>query len=251
MHNATHNATCNATYNEVLVIEDEPDIGALVAMHMRDLGLIPRQCFDGKSGLQQATQDRWALIVLDLSLPYMDGMDVCRQIRERNIYTPILMLTARGNELDRARGLDVGADDYLSKPFGVVELTARARALLRRARRFNLAIDTAALQTEQRLCLGDLEIDLQRRLARRAGHAIELTAREFDLLAHFALHPGRVFSRAQLLDQVWGATADAYEHAVSSHINRLRAKLEVDPQAPQYLLTVWGVGYRFVRANSQ
>jgi len=220
-----------------LVIEDERDLNTLVGIHLSELGLAPQQCYDGASGLKRALHETWALIVLDLSLPGLDGIDVCRKLRAHDINTPLLMLTARDSENELARGLDAGADDYLTKPFGAVELAARAKALLRRARQ------ASAGNTVRRVA-GDVEIDLERRTARRNETSLALTAREFDLLVHFALHPGRVFSRAQLLDQVWGSTHDAYEHAVSSHINRLRAKIEPDPSQPQFLVTVWGVGYR-------
>lgn len=232
---------------KALIIEDEPDIGALVSLHLRDLGLDVRHCCNGVSGLHHAMHDQWALIVLDLSLPELDGMTICRRLRQQRIYSPLLMLTARGDERERAAGLDAGADDYLAKPFGVTELVARARALLRRAQLFN----DRTLPSARSIQIGDIELDLERRIAFRNGAPIELTAREFDLLRHFALHPGRAFNRAQLLDQVWGCTHDAYEHAVSSHINRLRAKIEPNPDRPQYLVTVWGVGYRLEAAPNQ
>jgi DNA-binding response OmpR family regulator len=228
-----------------LVIDDERDIGALVSLHLRDLGLHTEQCFDGVNGLQRALHEPWSLIVLDLSLPHLDGIEVCRRLRAHRIFTPLLMLTARDSENERAHGLDVGADDYLAKPFGIVELLARTKALLRRAHQFNSETAT------RRVFIGDIEVDLENRIALRAGEPLPLTAREFDLLAHFARHPGRVFTRAQLLDQVWASTHDAYEHAVSSHINRLRAKIEPDPQAPRHLTTVWGVGYRLETAVQQ
>jgi DNA-binding response OmpR family regulator len=229
-----------AVEQKALVIEDERDINSLVALHLRDLGLQVAQCFDGTSGLDRATHNRWALIVLDLSLPELDGIDVCRRLRGRHIYTPLLMLTARGSEHERAAGLDAGADDYLAKPFGVLEFIARAKALLRRARLFS-GESQIALRI---LRVGDIEIDLEKRTVFKDWKPVDLTAREFDLLSHFATHSGRVFSRAQLLDQVWGSTHDAFEHAVSSHINRLRAKIEPDPENPRYLVTVWGTGYR-------
>jgi DNA-binding response OmpR family regulator len=225
--------------SKALVIEDEPDIAALVGLHLADLGLAITQCRDGASGLRLALRESWSLIILDLHLPGLDGLDVCRRLRAQRILTPLLMLTARNSEAERACGLDAGADDYLSKPFGIIELSARVKALLRRAHRFS---DDGCVSRILRS--GDIELDLDRHVALRAGELLPLTAREFDLLAHLAQHPGRVFSRAQLLDDVWGSTHDTYEHAVSSHINRLRAKIEPDPQTPRYLTTVWGVGYR-------
>jgi DNA-binding response OmpR family regulator len=231
----------------VLVIEDEQDIAALVGLHLEDLDLEVVTCGDGRTGLDYALSERWDLVVLDLSLPGIDGLEICRRVRLSGEYTPILMLTARSSEMDRVLGLETGADDYVTKPFGIVEFTARAKAILRRVQHLR------AKQSEprDRLLVADLDIDLDDRRVRRAGRPIELTAREFDLLAHFARNPGKVFSRAQLLDQVWGMTHDAYEHTVSSHINRLRSKLEPDPANPRYLVTVWGVGYRLAGTRLQ
>jgi DNA-binding response OmpR family regulator len=225
-----------------LVIEDELDLAELVALHLRDLNLQVTICRDGQAGLERALCATWRLVVLDLSLPGVDGIEICRRLRSAAHHTPILIISARGSEHERVIGLDSGADDYLSKPFGVLELIARVRAVLRRV------ASSPFPETGQPdlIRCGELEIDLERRQARRAGLKLDLTAREFDLLAHLARNPGKVFSRAQLLDQVWGLTRDAYEHTVSSHINRLRSKLEPDPAEPRYLLTSWGVGYYFV-----
>jgi DNA-binding response OmpR family regulator len=228
-----------AVSGRVLIVEDEDDIGALVAMHLHDIGLEVRQCRDGESGLRSALQEPWDLLVLDLTLPGRDGIEICREIRSRACYTPILMLTARTSESERALGLETGADDYVTKPFGVVELVARVKAILRRVE----YLRSQPALTERVLRVADLEVDLDARTARRNGCRVDLTAREFELLAHLIRHPGRVFTRAQLLDQVWGLTSDAYEHTVSSHISRLRAKIEPDATAPRYLLTNWGTGY--------
>lgn len=230
------------TMQRVLLIEDDHDIAGLVSLHLRDLNLQVTAIDDGCRGLARALADNWQLIVLDLSLPNMDGLDICRRLRDRGHYTPILMLTARDTEAERILGFDVGADDYLAKPFSVVELAARVRAILRRVAQLRA---TSHDKTPQSACLGELFIDFEARHALRGNEPLTLTAREFDLLAHFVGHPGKVFSRAQLLDQVWGMSHDAYEHTVSSHINRLRAKLEPNPTAPRYLHTVWGIGYRF------
>ena len=225
----------------VLVIEDEHDIAELVRLHLQDLGLDVTVCADGSAGLAQALQRRWELLVLDLRLPGVDGLEICRRVRLAGAYTPILMLTARTTEMDRVLGLETGADDYLTKPFSIIEFIARVKAILRRVQ--NLGAQTPA--SAARMQIGELEIDVEQRTVRRAGVPIELTAREFDLLVYFARHPGRVFTRAQLLDQVWGCKHEAYEHTVSSHINRLRGKIEPAPTEPRYLLTIWGVGYRF------
>ena len=226
--------------HRVLVIEDEPDIARLLELHLRDLQATVALCANGSEGLCKALGGGWSLIVLDLSLPDMDGLEICKQLRARDAYVPILMLTARSSEQERVLGLDTGADDYLTKPFSVVEFVARSRAILRRVHALN-----DAPTSERLLRVRDLEIDLDRREARRAGQLLALTAREFDLLGYLASNPGKVYSRGQLLTHVWGMTCDAYEHTVSSHINRLRAKLEPDPSAPRYLITVWGAGYRF------
>ena len=232
----------------VLVVEDERDIARLLALHLEDLGCAVDTRYDGHSGLARAVDGTaWSLLVLDLRLPGLDGLEICRRVRLSPTYTPILMLTARAGELDRVLGLESGADDYLAKPFSVVEFAARVKAILRR-------VEQLARQSQQRLRtvrVGDLEVDLDRRSACREGYIVELTAKEFDLLAHLMQHPSCVFTRAQLLDQVWGTTHDTFEHTVNSHINRLRAKLEPDPTRPQYILTVWGVGYRLCPTQRQ
>lgn len=225
----------------ILVIEDEPDIAELIGLHLRDLGHEVEVCADGRSGLTRALQRRWDLLVLDLRLPGIDGLEICRRVRLEGEYTPILMLTARSTEMDRVLGLETGADDYLTKPFSVIEFIARVKAIFRRVQ----CLAGRTKEVNSPLRFGDLEMDVDQRTVRRAGNPIDLTAREFDLLVYFARHPGRVFTRAQLLDQVWGVKHEAYEHAVSSHINRLRAKIEPSPTSPRYLLTIWGVGYRF------
>jgi len=227
----------------ILVIEDNPDIAHLVGMHLRDRNMQVDIETEGKSGLEQALQKNYDLLVLDLMLPGMDGMDVCRALRQREIYTPVLMLTARNSEVDRVLGLEAGADDYLAKPFSVAELVARVSALLRRVEVY----DSAANQDQalQHMAYGQLTVDPEKRRVSLAGRVIELTAKEFDLLWHFASNPGRVYTRSQLLDSVWGYGHVGYEHTVNSHINRLRAKIEHDPSNPRYVLTVWGVGYKF------
>ena len=225
----------------VLVIEDERDIARLLALHLEDLGCEVETHHDGPAGLRRALDGTaWSLLVLDLRLPGLDGLEICRRVRSSSVYAPILMLSARASERDRVLGLETGADDYLAKPFSVVEFRARVKAILRRVAQLARQ-SSAGLRI---LRAGDLEVDLDRRLASRDGQTLELTAKEFDLLAHLMRQPSRVFTRTQLLDQVWGTTCDAFEHTVNSHINRLRAKIEPDPANPQYVMTVWGVGYR-------
>ena len=225
----------------ILIIEDNADLARLLSMHLRDLSYDVDTAPDGLSGLGQAGRTAYDLIILDLMLPGMDGIEVCRRIRERPPYVPIMMLTSRSSETDRVVGLEVGADDYVTKPFSIRELLARVKAIFRRAEQTGRAVTPAAGRIEA----GDLTIDPGRRAVTLNGAAVELTAKEFDLLLYFAGHPGRVFTRSQLLDAVWGYSHEGYEHTVNSHINRLRAKIEQDPAQPRYVLTVWGVGYKF------
>ncbi len=230
-----------ATPPRLLVIEDEQDIAALLHLHLSDLPAEVTVARDGPSGLALATDGRFDAIVLDLRLPGLSGLDVCRTLRAGGHHAPILMLTARTAELDRVLGLELGADDYVTKPFSVLELQARVRALLRRAAHGK----TTPAETEQHLACGELRINREQRRAWLAGQELVLTPREFDLLWHFMRHPGRAFTRAELLEQVWGYGHDGYDHTVNSHINRLRAKLGDDRSEARFIHTVWGIGYRF------
>jgi DNA-binding response OmpR family regulator len=232
--------------HRVLVIEDELDIAKLVQLHVQDLPCEVSLAFDGIVGLAQAEAKPYDLIILDLKLPGLDGLEVCRRLRARGRYTPILMLTSKSSELDRVLGLEMGADDYLTKPFSVMELAARVKALFRRVEMLGKKDEE---EQSSVITARELTIDLERHSVRLRGAPVELTAREFDLLVHFARHPGRVYSREQLLDQVWGYQHSGYDHTVNSHINRLRAKIELDPQNPEYIHTVWGVGYKFAEAR--
>ncbi len=225
----------------ILVVEDNLDLAELVRMHLRDAGYAVEPFSDGRSALQRLQAEPFDLVILDLMLPGMDGLELCRRLRAQPNYLPILMLTAKSSELDRVLGLEVGADDYVTKPFSIRELLARVKALFRRV---DAMAETPAESTEV-LRSNGLEIDPARRQVRLDGAEVHLTGREFDLLLHFASHPGRVYSRAQLLDLVWGYGHEGYEHTVNSHINRLRAKIEHTPAQPRYILTVWGVGYKF------
>ncbi|MEZ5610527.1 MAG: response regulator transcription factor [Rhodocyclaceae bacterium] len=223
---------------DILVVEDQADIARLVRMHLEMLGHRV-QCCDTLAYARQALgARRWDLLVLDLGLPDGDGLALCAELRARDPGIAVLMLTARGTEYDRVRGLETGADDYLSKPFSVLELQARVRALLRRA---GLAGAAAAGEV---LEVAPLRIDLSRHEASVRGVAVALTATEFDLLLFLARNPGVVYSRQQLLSEVWSYNHEGYEHTVNSHINRLRAKIERDPAQPALIRTVWGVGYK-------
>jgi DNA-binding response OmpR family regulator len=227
---------------KILIIEDNEDLARLIELHLRDLSHEVDLSFEGPAGLTKAEAGNYDLIILDLMLPGMDGLEICRRLRSGSVYTPILMLTSKSSELDRVLGLEMGADDYVVKPFSVRELMARVKAIFRRVER--LRHDSTVVGGEM-IRNGDLIIEPEKRNVTHKGKSVDLTAKEFDLLHHFAGNPGRVYTRSQLLDQVWGYGHDGYEHTVNSHINRLRAKIEEDPTRPRYVLTVWGVGYKF------
>jgi len=228
--------------HKILVVEDDREIAGLVALNLRDEGWAVERAADGRAALAHLRATAYDLVVLDLMLPDMDGLDLCKTIRSRDDDPPILILTARTSELDRVVGLELGADDYVTKPFSVRELVARVRALFRRVDKARGGDHSQPLAPIEAF---GLVLDPERRRVTVEGRPVQLTAKEFDLLHHFARHPGRVYSRAQLLDLVWGYGHDGYEHTVNSHVNRLRAKIETDPAAPRYIRTVWGVGYKF------
>jgi len=226
----------------ILVVEDNRDIARLVQLHLRDASYRVDFVENGAEGLERARAARYDLIILDLMLPQLDGLEVCRRLRAEGSQVPILMLTAKTAEVDRVLGLEIGADDYLTKPFSIHELVARVNALFRRIDAHAHGGEPAAPEP---VTVGAISIDPASRRVTVDGRAVDLTAKEFDLLLHLARHAGRVYSRAQLLDEVWGYGHDGYEHTVNSHINRLRAKIEHNPADPRYVLTVWGVGYKF------
>jgi DNA-binding response OmpR family regulator len=230
----------------ILVVEDEHDIAELVALHLSDLPAQVTQAHDGPHGLELARAGAFDAMVLDLRLPGLGGLDVCRELRAAGSGLPILMLTARNSELERVLGLELGADDYLAKPFGVLELQARVKALLRRAAR--QAAPAAVPAEPEVLHIGPLHVDRAQRRVHVGDSELALAPREFDLLWHFMRNPGRVFTRADLLADVWGYGHDGYDHTVNSHINRLRDKLGDrlgDERGSRFIHTVWGVGYRF------
>ena len=224
----------------VLVIEDRRDIAELLSLHLEDLGCEVTLADDGLLGYEEARSGRYDLIILDLMLPGMDGIEICRRLRGEGAYTPILMLTAKSSELDRVLGLEIGADDYLTKPFSIRELMARVKAIFRRVEQLNTQDRGADTITQ-----GDMTIDTRKRRVTVGEGVIELTSKEFDLLLHLARQPGQVYARKQLLDAVWGHGSEHFEHTVNTHINRLRAKIEHDPADPPFLLTVWGVVSKF------
>ena len=216
--------------SHILVAEDQADIRELIVLNLQQAGHAVTAVPDGRAALAAEAERAHDVLVLDLMMPLLDGLEVCKALRARGRPTPILMLTAKSTELDRVLGLELGADDYLTKPFSMAELLRAAQA--------------APVTAQSVVRNGELEILPARREARVAGRALEFTALEFDLLLHFASHPGQVFSRAQLLDAVWGYSHEGYEHTVTTHINRLRAKVEADPMTPRYILTVRGAGYK-------
>lgn len=229
----------------VLIVEDDIHIADLLRMHLQDEGYQVTHCADGTQGLAQVRTGGWDALILDIMLPGVDGLEICRQARAMTTYTPIIITSARSSEVHRILGLELGADDYLPKPFSVLELVARVKALLRRA---------AAMSRNQRneggaLELNGVRVDPLTRHATLSGNVLDLTPREFDLLYFFIKHPEKVFSRLDLLNQVWGYQHDGYEHTVNTHINRLRAKIEADPADPTRILTVWGKGYRYASAG--
>jgi DNA-binding response OmpR family regulator len=229
--------------HRILVIEDDIDTAQVVEQNLRDLGCAVDVARDGQDGLDRALASSPDLVVLDLQLPRVDGLEVCRRLRARAPYVPLLMLSGRASELDRVVGLELGADDYLCKPFSMRELQARVRALLRRPSAFG-----EAPPAHPCLARGELVIDLDARGVTVKNRRVELTAREYDLLLELARHPGRVYTRSELLAQVWRYPHGGYGRTVNSHVNRLRAKIEADPARPRYVLTVRGVGYRFAPA---
>ena len=232
---------------KILVVEDNPDVSELLSLHLSDEGYEVSVVHDGQEGLISALSHKHDMVILDLMLPSMPGLEICRRIRADDIYTPILILTAKSTELDRVVGLEIGGDDYITKPFSIRELLARTKALLRRVEAFQNAPRDPVEQIQN----DELTIELSKRKVQLGDRPINLTAREFDLLVHFARNPGRVYSRTELLELVWGYGHRGYDHTVNTHINRLRSKLETDPSNPQIILTVWGVGYKFRETNDR
>jgi len=224
----------------ILIIEDQEDIRNLIQVNLKILNYQVTTAEDGLQGFELALNQQFDLILLDIMLPSMDGLSVCQGLRSKGKQTPILMLTARKSESDRVIGLEIGADDYLTKPFSILELQARVKALLRRA-----SINQPNNEKSQTLVFKHISIDILKRQVQLNDELLQLTAKEFDLLHYLAQSPEQVFSREQLLNKVWGYDHSGYEHTVNSHINRLRAKLEKDPAHPKMIHTVWGVGYKF------
>ena len=224
----------------LLLVEDDDAIAVALRLHLEDAGYRLHREADGRQAMAAIDRQRWDLVLLDLMLPGADGWEVCRHLRARHADVPVIMLSARSAEAHRVLGLELGADDYVAKPFSMLELVARIRALLRRIEQMR-----SAAAARQDFSFGPFRLDTVRRELLRDGTVVPLTLREFDLLHFLLKNPGRPFSRAELLQRVWGDGFDGYEHTVNSHINRLRSRIEDDPRDPRRVVTVWGVGYRF------
>lgn len=227
----------------ILVLEDDPQIAEILTLNLREEGYEVDWAADGEAGLALLVAGVFDLLILDLMLPGIDGLEVCRRLRTQPNYTPTIIVSSKSAEAQRIVGLEMGADDYIAKPFSVLELVARVRALLRRVEA--LKQQPAADGNSSVLITQHLRLDTLARSVHLDERLVSLTAREFDLLHFFVSHPNRTYSRLELLNEVWGYAHDGYEHTVNSHINRLRAKIEADPAQPKQILTVWGVGYKF------
>lgn len=237
--------------DSILIVEDDQDIAELIKVHMQDLGMQVTHCANGEDALKQSLENDFSLLILDITLPGCSGLDVCRKVREVKPEQAILMLTARTSEIDRVVGLELGADDYMAKPFSIRELQARVHALLRRVHLLQKSKQPDLVDPNSSLCHGQLMINQQTQEVVLREQSLDLTSTEFDLLRFMAQHPNQVFSRAQLLDKVWGYQHSGYEHTVNSHINRLRNKLVLgqvqssSEPLPAIIQTVFGVGYKF------
>lgn len=226
---------------KVLIIEDDKDISELISIHISDMDFEVDKAFDGKVGLLKALNNTYKFILLDIRLPFVDGFEICKKVRQEKINTPILMLTSKSEEIDKVLGLEIGADDYITKPFSVRELIARVKAVLRRVEISKQPKE----EKDQKIKNGELFIDVGMRIVEIEKKRIELSPKEFDLLVLLASNPGKTFTRMSLLNQVWGYEFEGFEHTVNSHINRLRTKIESNLNQPEYILTTWGVGYKF------
>jgi two-component system, OmpR family, alkaline phosphatase synthesis response regulator PhoP len=242
-------ASSSSTHGEkLLIVEDDPAIQRMIGDYFRHLGYEVLTASDGEAGLKLALNERPTVLLLDLMLPKLDGLAVCRQLREKLPSLPILMLTAKDDVVDKVVGLELGADDYVTKPFSLRELEARVKSVLRRSRARN---ETPEEGAQAPIIRGDLRVDPARREVTIRGKLVDLTPKEFELLSLFVAHPGRVYSRKYLLENVWDYSFGGYDRTIDSHINRLRSKIEIDPDEPKLVLTVWGVGYKFADTAEQ
>ncbi len=226
----------------VLAVEDDPSLLELLKIHLLDIHCELDTAVDGMEGLAKIVDNPYDLVILDVMLPSLDGFEICKKVRAQQIRTPILMLTAKTEEIDKILGLEIGADDYVVKPFSIRELMARVKAILRRTE-----LSTAMVEEDRsaQIRRGDLIIDIDKRKVMIDEKRIELSPKEFDLLTLLASNPGLSYNRSRLLNLIWGYEFEGFAHTVNSHINRLRAKIESDMSNPHYILTTWGIGYRF------
>lgn len=233
---------------KVLLVEDDPAIAELIGLHLHDCGFRLEHSLDGSTGLNKAMSEKYSLVILDLNLPGLGGMEVCKRLRQQNFRMPILMLTCRNDELDKVLGLEIGADDYLTKPFSIRELTARCRALVRRSE-VSASPEVQLNGHKEEMSFPGLKIDTAKRRVFREADLVDLTPTEYSLLVFLASNPGRPFTKEQLIKSVWGYDSTGYEATVSSHVSRLRTKIEPDAAEPTYIKTAWGVGYYFTDAD--
>jgi len=239
-------ATAPAPRTSLLIIEDDENISTAIEEYFSRSGYTVNSAPDGIAGIEAAVKNRPDVVVLDLMLPKMDGLAVCKELRQKHPQMPILMLTAKDDVVDKVLGLEMGADDYITKPFSLREVEARIKSVLRRAR---AAATDGNGKDETPIVRGNLRVDPLRREVTIAERQVELTPKEFDLLRLFAGNPGRVFPRKYLLEKIWDYSYEGYDRTIDSHINRLRAKIEENPDNPQLVLTVWGIGYKFTDAE--
>ena len=227
--------------SKILIIEDDRDIADLISIHMKDNGHEAEMVHDGKEGLFKAMAQVHDLIILDLKLPGMDGLEICQMLRMEKIDTPIIMLTSKSEEIDKVLGLEIGADDYMTKPFSLRELVARVKSVLRRGKSHK----EPSASSGQIIEFENFYLDVSKRIVKSYQQQQELSPKEFDMLVLLASNPGKTYSRSDLLNQVWGVDFEGFEHTVNSHINRLRSKIEKNMNEPEFILTTWGVGYKF------
>ncbi len=227
---------------KVLIIEDDKDLADLISIHLADLEFESDHACDGREGLLKALNNSYKLIILDIRLPGLDGFEICKKIRLEKNSTPLLMVTSKSEEIDKILGLEIGADDYITKPFSIRELIARIKAVLRRSEISNRKED---VNEDRAITYENFHIDVGKRIVEVHGKRHELSPKEFDLLVLLASNPGKTYTRLQLLNSVWGFNFEGFDHTVNSHINRLRSKIERDMNQPEFILTTWGVGYKF------
>lgn len=231
----------------MLIIEDDADIADLIAIHLGDMGCHTVQINNGREGYEKAAGNAYDLIILDIMLPGMNGLDICSRLRRDKNTTPIVILTSKSEDMDKITGLEYGADMYATKPFNIIEFKTMVKALFRR---IDISRNESAPESCDVITSGKMIINIIKRSVHVGGKRIDLTQKEFDLLALLAAHPGKIYSRDQLLSIIWGYEYQAYSHTVNSHINRLRMKIEEDAANPKYVLTSWGVGYRFADSSA-